>query len=674
VTTTYDQSTVTYDQSTLTYQGLPAQFDGVAFAVEMAFGYEPLDTAPQWKVVTPYVRGFNIDRGKSSEFSTYSPGTASIALDNRDRRFDPEYTAGPYFGELNPMVPVRVQATYSGTTYTMFYGFVQGWPTVYNQSNTDAVATVRCIDANRLLGNTILPIEYEYLVSSDPSLALYLPLQTWESFVTVQGVSTTGILDYTKSTYMVRKSAISPTFTDESAPVQTNQGFRHDSSYSTAYTHTINQDFMQAIGRTPAIFSNEQDAFITGSMRTLEFWLYSIDATRWGAYTNETILLVNYRAPTGSYDSRISFSAKDDGTLHGIYFLTADGERDHTLSTTVDLVPQDANHIVMTADSTNVMIYVNGSQVYNEPFNGPAVSGVFAGPYVLMNVYTYVSRMSHVAVYYDTFDAAKVAEHYAAGYGYVGDSTSGRLTRMLDDVSWPAGFRGVETGVQTVGAYRGGGLSVRDYSTQIDGAEQGALFVNREGEIEFRSRSTADVANIVGLFDDSGTDLPFTNVAVDAHTVDAIRNNVIVNYANGSTVSEDSASIAAYGRATETLDAGLIDDDADAQSIGDNLLARTKDPRTRITRLDVNVRSDPAGIVPVVAALDLSDDVTVSLTPTGVGAALWRAVRVQGIQHTVTPETWDVALYLAPGPINTNGPLLVLNDDTYGELDNNKLG
>jgi len=33
-----------------------------------------------------------------------------------------------------------------------------------------------------------------------------------------------------------------------------------------------------------------------------------------------------------------------------------------------------------------------------------------------------------------------------------------------------------------------------------------------------------------------------------------------------------------------------------------------------------------------------------------------------------------VSLYLSPGPINTNGPLLVLDDDTYGELDNNKLG
>jgi len=44
------------------------------------------------------------------------------------------------------------------------------------------------------------------------------------------------------------------------------------------------------------------------------------------------------------------------------------------------------------------------------------------------------------------------------------------------------------------------------------------------------------------------------------------------------------------------------------------------------------------------------------------------------LSHTITLDRWDVSLYLSPGPINTNGPLLVLDDDTYGELDNNKLG
>ena len=672
--TTYDASTVTYDASNLTYQGLPAQFDGIAFAVEMAFGYPPLDTNPSWEAVTPYVREIRIDRGKRSEYITQSPGVLQILLDNRDRRFDPDNAAGPYYNDLVPMVPVRVQATYSGTTWTLFQGFAQGWPSISQTANTDPVSLVNAIDATRLLANTILPIEYEYLVSSDPSLALYLPLQEWESFVQVQGVNTTGILDYTKKTYLVRKSGISPTFTDESAPVQTNQGFRYDSSKDPIPTHTSNLDYLRAEGRTPRVFSTDQDSFINGQMRTLELWLYSIDATRWGSFTNETIFLISYNTQPSGYQSSIAFSAKDDGTLYRISFLNEDGERSVVAATTINLVPNDANHIVITADSTNVMMYVNGTQVYNEPFTGPPVAGTVSSDTSIMTLHSYISRMSHVAVYYDTFDAAKVAEHYAAGYGYVGELTSTRLNRALDDAAWPAAFRDIETGVQTVGAYRAGDSPVADYFVEINNAEQGQLFVDRENAVTFRSRTTTDITNIAGSFDDNGTDGPFSDVIVDGNTIDAIYNNVEGNYSGGTVTATDAASVVAYGRSTQYLDLGLVDDEAAAQSIVDVRLSRSKDPRTRISRLQIPVRRSPADLVPIVAPLDLNDDVTVSFTPGGVGSPLWRAVRVQGLSHTITLDRWDVSLYLSPGPINTNGPLLVLNDDTYGELDNNKLG
>ena len=119
----------------------------------------------------------------------------------------------------------------------------------------------------------------------------------------------------------------------------------------------------------------------------------------------------------------------------------------------------------------------------------------------------------------------------------------------------------------------------------------------------------------------------------------------------------------------------MIDDPTTAESIGDVVLARGKDPRTRIRQLQVTLRADTANLLPVLAQLELADDVTVSFTPTSVGDELWRAVRVQGVSHSITPERWDCQLYLAPGPVGTNGPLVVLDDDTYGKLsDGNKLG
>ena len=120
---TYDDVTVTYDDTGVTYDGVTPQFDGVTVTVQAAFGYAPLNTAPVWTDITGYVRDIRIDRGVKSEFVQNTPGTATIRLDNRSRVFDPAYTAGTFFGQLNPMVPIRVQAAYGGAAQTLFTGF-----------------------------------------------------------------------------------------------------------------------------------------------------------------------------------------------------------------------------------------------------------------------------------------------------------------------------------------------------------------------------------------------------------------------------------------------------------------------------------------------------------------------------------------------------------------------
>ena len=118
-------------------------FDNVDIRVDCAFFYAPLNTTPIWTDITADVIRVNISRGRTSEFSNYSPGVATITLDNSDRTYDPEYTSGPYYGALNPMVQLRVTAKYStGTLHVIYRGFVQGWPTAYNMSGTQATTAV----------------------------------------------------------------------------------------------------------------------------------------------------------------------------------------------------------------------------------------------------------------------------------------------------------------------------------------------------------------------------------------------------------------------------------------------------------------------------------------------------------------------------------------------------
>jgi len=220
--------------------------------------------------------------------------------------------------------------------------------------------------------------------------------------------------------------------------------------------------------------------------------------------------------------------------------------------------------------------------------------------------------------------------------------------------------------------------SLLAYAQQIESAEQGAFFVTRSGVALLLNRDTIDTANIQALFDDAGTDLPFTTVQVDSNTVDAIRNYMYGTFRSRFESIElsatDSASVTAYGQASQFVDLTLFDVQSDAQTVLDVQLERSKDPRTRVRRLEVNVRTEPT-MVPTIAQLELADDVVVAFTPTGVGDELWRAVRVEGVSHRITSSSWVTQLYWAPGPFGTNGPLLVLDDDTYGKLTSgNKLG
>ena len=660
MTVTYNDATYTYDATDVTYDGVSPQFDGVTVTVQAAFGSQPLNTSPNWQDITPWVRRLRINRGRRSEFVLTATGIADIALDNRDRRFDPEYTSSPYYGDLNPMVPIRVEANYNGDTWTLFYGFAKGWPSVYEMPNVDAVCTITAVDGNRLLGNTILNPAFYNTVITEPSFSLYYPLQEWVLIPYVFGGSP---LEFIGSypTSGGRPLQIGGLRDEDGfAPVQQAQIFTSGSGPTGI-----------GIRETTAVSGEE---FTTSAIRTIEFFVGRNEISA----TLTALNLICDGTATGTILS-IDLTMNTNGQISDLLYRNyADGiEVNPGSPTAFDVVNDEnvASHVIITNDASEVRFYVNGVLARTEPKTSTILpSGSGNGTITQLRLSSQL-YWSNIAFYEDTFTLADAERHYAATRGFVDDRTDERLDRVLDDAGWPSAWRDIETGVQTVGAYRSGGVSAQKYLEQIANAEQGEIFINRDGHVQMLSRTTTGTVNIKGLFDDNGTDAPFSDIDVDANSIDTIRNSIAVRYATDTVTVEDSGSVAAYGRAQQSLNAQLIDDPDDATAIGEARLAATKNPRTRITMLGVNVRSDVATTVPTVAPLDLGDDVAVSFTPTNVGDPLWRAVTVQGILHTITGESWETQLYLSPSAVNTNGALLVLDDDTYGKLDDgNKLG
>ena len=108
----------------------------VTLTCEIAFDSDPLDSSQSYTDVSSFLRGFKITRGRASNLTQFQPGSAVIQLDNSDNRFSPNQTTHYYDSTNNrskvqPLKKIRIKATYSSTTYTIFTGFVESFPVSY---------------------------------------------------------------------------------------------------------------------------------------------------------------------------------------------------------------------------------------------------------------------------------------------------------------------------------------------------------------------------------------------------------------------------------------------------------------------------------------------------------------------------------------------------------------
>lgn len=117
--------------------------------VEVSFQTPPAAN-PIWEDVSSEVMGWKTRVGRQSELDRVQAGTAEVILANQDRRFDPFNTAGPYAPGVQPGRRIRIRASWLGTIYPIFAGYVESWPqTTTGYDNT--TARVRCSDGFRIL-------------------------------------------------------------------------------------------------------------------------------------------------------------------------------------------------------------------------------------------------------------------------------------------------------------------------------------------------------------------------------------------------------------------------------------------------------------------------------------------------------------------------------------------
>ena len=273
-----------------------------------------------------------------------------------------------------------------------------------------------------------------------------------------------------------------------------------------------------------------------------------------------------------------------------------------------------------------------------------------------------------------------LAQTYMAEFNVSEQLSSARLTAVLDlpEVDFPIGQRNISTGTQTLGGASAftiaEGTNTLDYCNQINIAEQGRLFMARDGDLTFQPRIGNTLSQPVADFHDDGTNIPYDQVGI-TFEADQVVNRAAVAILGNTTqqVADDAASQAKYFIQTTSITGSLLHDDTAALALANYLLE--PEPEARYTAVGTNLNKLSTAQRDAVAVIDIGDTITIEKTFTSGATTteLAQELSVEGVEHTITVSGGHSVMYFtAPTVIVYE---LILNDPVFGIIDStNVLG
>jgi hypothetical protein len=273
----------------------------------------------------------------------------------------------------------------------------------------------------------------------------------------------------------------------------------------------------------------------------------------------------------------------------------------------------------------------------------------------------------------------QLGQTFLAEWNVTEQLSSARFNDLLDlpEVAY-TGTRSIETGVATLGgaaAYTvANGTSVAGYANKINEAEQGRIFVDREGTITFQRRIGTTLGVPVADFHDDGTNIGYSAIDI-SFQADTVVNRASVQHAGASSpeVAEDLVSQAAYLVQTQSITDSLVHNDAAALTLAQYLIS--PDPEARFNFLGTEFPGTPALDQDTLALLDVGDLIAIqkSITTSAGPTQLAQDLTIEGLEHRLTLSAGHAVTYFtSPTTIVFE---LILDDLVYGTLDaDNVLG
>ena len=588
--------------------------------VRIGFVDGPYVIAPTWTDVTSYVRSINTSRGRTDDWQNFDSGNATVVLDNRDRRYDPTYAAGPYYGNLLPRRQIRIDATTDGGTtyYNIFTGFIDGWPVNLTNAGYDSTVTINCYDALGLLAQDKCPADWSdaYIRTLNPTRYYKLDdtINPANIPTTAGTLSNLQLKDYgSDGANLIATAASTPTANADSLgkgipsrtviwPTSSSYEATNLTSYGGTYA-----------GSGAFWFSPPDDRVI--------IWTEVTDVT------TQRYLMVVYDPTTSVLQFRFAVQS-------GFSYSVA------TRNATVRFAAGQPHHIGFAWSGTSsplalsVTLLIDG--VLTTTTTGTDTSAVLLGPLLQFRG----ANQQIVAWRGTQLTETQLRTIYQLSNNVLTESTSARFDRIRAQTPFSAGLCDVPVyPAGTVADLTTGGAFIKAELQLTADSEGGELYVNRAGQLTMTSRTYFETGNSLtnqATFGVGG--IPFGTEMNYYWSAENIRNTLEIGWAGDASYAvSDTDSVNTYGVAQDSYDTSLSTL-ADVQNLGDYLVGFGKLPRLIMSAVEVG-QALSAAQWNTVLGLELLDRITV-VVDEPVGSDLSQIQLIQQIEHDITPGDW----------------------------------
>lgn len=256
-----------------------------------------------------------------------------------------------------------------------------------------------------------------------------------------------------------------------------------------------------------------------------------------------------------------------------------------------------------------------------------------------------------------------------------GEDTGTRISKILDQVGWPAGLRSIQTGQTTCQVDPGTQRSALTAIQTAQITEYGAFYIDPNGIATFKNRNycASTPANTPIYFNDNGTNISYFNAMWLLDDAQIVNQAAITATGLAAQTAISSASIAKYFVHSYTQSNLLMQTTSEALNYALAYVASRAETTIRCDAitLDLYTNNYTAGTI---AALDLDyfDPVSITTTQPGTGtgtSTITKNLQVFGAQHQITTNSWK-ATFTTLEPIIDG---FILNSSLYGVLGTNTL-